>query len=354
MQAADAAALDLPALERGLPPDEVDRRVAAFAHAAEQGDAGLAFYLWEVKVRRLHYGDGHRSTALWAEARHGVPPAKTWKLLRAAEVCARSPVLREAFARGEVRLYKLDPLKEVIGLGEDEKWAAIAADRSVNDEKLRSMVKRRLGDEPDDEHVWVRVKMAPSQYRAYLAALEKARRVAGAQIDEAECLEAISVDYVNAIHDESELDAGLVRLDPIIPRAADGKLDVTHNEPTTRGAPVEHRGDPDESYRSVTGDVPMPASGSELERDHIYRYEQLWLSGWRCEVCGARWDLTIDHVESRAQAPKRRWDRSNGACLCGGCHDLKTNGLLRIRRRPDGTLEIRRPSESNRPPERWE
>jgi len=354
MQPADAIILELPALERGLPPEEVDRRVAAFAHAAEQSDAGLAFYLWEVRVRRLHYGDGHRSTALWAEARHGVPPAKTWKLLRAAEVCARSPVLREAFARGEVRLYKLDPLKEVIGHGEDEKWTALAADKSVSDEQLRSLVKRRLGDEPDDEHVWVRVKLAPSQYRAYLASLEKARRVAGAQIGEAECLEAICVDYVNSIHDESELDPALRRLDPVIARDADGKLDVTRSTPSSEGASAEHRGDPDGSYRSVTGEVPVPPSGSELERDHVYRYEQLWLSGWRCEVCGARCELTIDHTESRAQAPSRRWDRSNRACLCGGCHEMKTKGLIRTRRRSDGTLEVRRPSKRNEPPERWE
>ena len=193
MLPADAAVLDLPALERGLSPEEVDRRVAAFAHAAEQSDAGLAFYLWEVKARLIHHGYGHRTVAAWAEERHGVPPWKTWRLLRAAEVCVRSPVLRDAFERGDVRLYKLDPLREVIGRGEDEKWTAIAGDKRVNDEKLRSLVKRRLGDEPDDEHVWVRVRMTPSQYRAYLAGLEKARRVAGAQVGEAECLEAICV-----------------------------------------------------------------------------------------------------------------------------------------------------------------
>ena len=34
--------------------------------------------------------------------------------------------------------------------------------------------------------------------------------------------------------------------------------------------------------------------------------------------------------------------------LCGLCHGMKTKGLLRIRRRPDGTLEIRWPTRWNR------
>ncbi|MGH7857912.1 MAG: hypothetical protein ACREQY_11330, partial [Candidatus Binatia bacterium] len=212
----DATIIELPALEHDLPPDEVDARLAAIALAVEQTDYARAFYLREIETRHLYLGFGHKTTAQLAEARHGLAPDLTWRLLRAADICGRSPVLRAAFERGDIPLYKMDALREVIGLDEDERWAALASDRRVSKQALRSAVKRRIGEEPDDTFVWIRVKVAPSAYARYQEALEKARRYAGAQIGEAEALEAILTDWLNTPIDESEQDPELTALDPVI------------------------------------------------------------------------------------------------------------------------------------------
>jgi 5-methylcytosine-specific restriction endonuclease McrA len=174
--------------------------------------------------------------------------------------------------------------------------------------------------------------MTPSQYRIVQDAFEKARRIAGAEIGHAEALEQIAVEFLNAVHDESERDPSLTALDPDIERAG-----ATSWSPPSR-----------------IGDRPMSSSNEErLERDRTFRLEALWQAGWRCVACGARCRLEVDHIRSRARHPRLRWDPSNRAVECSVCHGLKTSGILRIDPGVDGgPPRVSRPSKWNRPPER--
>ena len=74
MQTSAGAIVELPALENDLAPDEIDRRIGSLSAAAEETHAALAFYLHEVERRRIHLGYGCRSTAIYGEERHGLPP----------------------------------------------------------------------------------------------------------------------------------------------------------------------------------------------------------------------------------------------------------------------------------------
>jgi len=383
----NATVIELPALERGLDPDVVDERLAAIALACEESDAAAAFYLHEVETRKIFLGFSHPTTARYAEARHGLAPDLTWRLLRAARVCERSPVIRAAFERGDVPLYKMDPLKNIIGLDEDERWAAMAADKKVSKEQLLSAVQRRLGEEPDDTYVWLRMKVPPSLHDLIEDGVEKASRYAGARISRAEAFEIVFANWRDTLIDPSERDPSLTRLDPVIdygsatsecddaveaesavgasraaePEAPPAVEREPEHEPeheregapaTERDVPaVEER--PDASWRSPTrvGDSPMTIA-ERFERDARFRLEVLWTAGWRCAGCGARCELEVDHIRTRALNPRLRWDVTNGCVLCASCHAAKTTGLLRVERLPDGSLAFARPSRWKRPPER--
>jgi len=370
----DAIITELPALERGLEPDEVDARLAAIALAVEQTDYARAFYLHEVESRRLYLGFGHKSTAIFAEARHGLAPDLTWRLLRAAAICDKSPAIRAAFERGDIPLYKMDALREVVGLGEDEQWAARASDRGVSKQALRSAVKRRLGEEPDDEYVWIRVKVPPSLFTLYQDGLEKARRYAGAETGEPEALEAILVNWMNTVLDESEQDPELTALDPVIRRRGEQSEATSEpgaertaetaeaQEPVGEGGesrveqvepPIVEQSSALTSWSSPTrlGDAPMSRE-ERMALEKQLRAIALWKAGWRCEACGGRCDLHVDHIETRALHPRLIFDEANLCVLCLVCHALKTNGIIRVARLSDGTLRVTRPSRWNEPPPR--
>ena len=78
----------------------------------------------------------------------------------------------------------------------------------------------------------------------------------------------------------------------------------------------------------------------------------LWKAGWRCEACGGRCDLHVDHIETRALHPRLIFDEATLCVLCLVYHALKTNGIIRVARLPDGTLRVTRPSRWNEPPPR--
>ena len=82
------------------------------------------------------------------------------------------------------------------------------------------------------------------------------------------------------------------------------------------------------------------------------RAKMLWKAGWRCEACGGRCDLHVDHIETRALHPRLIFDEANLCVLCATCHSLKTNGLIRVARLADGTLRVTRPARWNEPPRR--
>ena len=53
------------------------------------------------------------------------------------------------------------------------------------------------------------------------------------------------------------------------------------------------------------------------------RLEVFYEAGWKCEKCGKRGALELDHVVA-VRSGGAQWDRSNLAALCRSCHILKT------------------------------
>jgi len=50
--------------------------------------------------------------------------------------------------------------------------------------------------------------------------------------------------------------------------------------------------------------------------------------GWQCQSCGricsGKREAQADHIVPVVTAPERRYDISNGQCLCIACHGTKT------------------------------
>jgi hypothetical protein len=198
-----SVAIELPPCERGLAPDEVDRRLGIVARAHSECEAALAFWLFEVDRRRLSLGFGFRDTVQYAAERHGRAYGTTHRLLRAARACERSPLLRDAFERGDIAISKMDVVAPMLhGDSADERWVDRAKSRSRRD--LQSAVQRALGLEPDDERITLTLRFTPSQWRIFQDALERCRRIAGADLGETEAIELIAAEFLTTPVDERE------------------------------------------------------------------------------------------------------------------------------------------------------
>ncbi len=307
--------LDLPPCEAGLAPDEVLRRLRRLAEVSHRCDATLAYYLRDVEVRRLHDLYGHPDTRRFAEAMLDVGRDKTYRLLRAARACEKHPVVRDAFERGEISYGKVDEIARLSRGDDIERWLDLAR------EKPRDVLREGIDrDErflpPDGPNRIIRFEVEADQWNRIQAAIEKVRRVGGAEVGLAEAFDVIAHNYLETLLDESEV------LDP--PTDASAERDASESE--LRGA-----------------------SEAELVQDRLFRQDVLQRYGWICAIpgCGCRVNLEVDHIVPRSRAPERRWDPDNVAPLCRGHHRLKTDGIIEISgKAPDGTLIVERPRES--------
>ncbi len=319
---------EIPTCESNLAPDEVRRLLRRLAHIAERCDSVTAFYLLEVDRRRLHDGFGHPDTPRFAEAELGFNRHKTYRLLRAARACERHPGLRQAFERGEVSYSKIDVIAGLVGGKDGDRWIDLA--RIHGRDVLRQLVDReeRFAPREGPSHV-LRVVLEADQWTRLQEAIERVRKVGGAEVGVAEALDVLAFDYLATPLDESEVVAD--------DDADDPEQTVEPNAGELHGANV---GRP----ATVTRDDEVP---DEIQRDRALRNDCLARYGFACGIlgCGCRVDLQVDHIESRAQNPSRRWDPDNVVPLCAGHHRLKTAGLLRVtEKRPDGMLVVERPA----------
>ena len=59
-------------------------------------------------------------------------------------------------------------------------------------------------------------------------------------------------------------------------------------------------------------------------RWRFLRFEALRRAGFKCQSCGARGRLEVDHVRSVQVAPELAFDLKNLQVLCPSCHTRKT------------------------------
>ena len=60
------------------------------------------------------------------------------------------------------------------------------------------------------------------------------------------------------------------------------------------------------------------------QRWKVLRMKILERDGWKCQCCGSRKRLEVDHVKAVRNAPDRAFDPTNLQVLCGTCHGRKT------------------------------
>lgn len=228
---------------------------------------------------------------------------------------------------------------------------------------------RALGLEPDDARIALTVQFTPSQWRIFVDALERCRRLAGAEIDEASAIEYMAAELLAMPVEPEEPDSP--RAESCTSAQATESDDSREPEklddpnPSFTGEREAAPDDPIEAEVQVVAasePAPIPASlppGTPADQAFLdallraHRRRILERDGWKCTVpgCGERSRLEVDHLKPRARFPELTWNEENQTVLCTGCHLIKTRGLLQVRRTEDGALAFARPDRwGERPP----
>jgi 5-methylcytosine-specific restriction protein A len=63
---------------------------------------------------------------------------------------------------------------------------------------------------------------------------------------------------------------------------------------------------------------------TSTQRWQVLRHKILERDNWKCQCCGDRRRLEVDHIVPVRFAPERAFDPSNLQALCGPCHAKKT------------------------------
>ncbi len=117
---------ELPALEGGLPVEEVHRRALKARRRLAKAQRDLCYWLVEIEKRELYRYYGARSVFHYAELYLELAPHTIAEYLRSGREMERLPLLAEACGRGEISPSAMREISRV-ATGETEKeWLRIA------------------------------------------------------------------------------------------------------------------------------------------------------------------------------------------------------------------------------------
>jgi 5-methylcytosine-specific restriction endonuclease McrA len=63
----------------------------------------------------------------------------------------------------------------------------------------------------------------------------------------------------------------------------------------------------------------------QTPRWRALRYNILKRSNGKCDLCGTKNELHVDHIKPRSKYPDLQWDESNLQTLCSDCNRGKSN-----------------------------
>ena len=125
-------------IEYNLEAVEVDRRIREAAEAVKMDETVLAFYLKEMKERKLYNEFGFSSTVHYAEGICGFSVRKTRYLLFIGEKLERFRKIREYFMGGRIGWTKVRELLKIVTPGTEEELLELAV--KLTNRKLEALV----------------------------------------------------------------------------------------------------------------------------------------------------------------------------------------------------------------------
>ena len=121
----------------GLPGREVEKRIREGERLSGAGERELAFYLCELKVRRIYKARGHTTLAAYLRARD-FPVRRGTDLARIGKKLLRLPILDETFARGEITWSKVRAAAGAASPETDAGWAEYCKSHSLEEVERRA------------------------------------------------------------------------------------------------------------------------------------------------------------------------------------------------------------------------
>jgi len=153
---------EAPALEGGLPAEEVHRRALKARRRLAKAQRDLCYWLVEIEKRRLYRNFGARSVFHYAELYLELAPHTIAEYLRCGREMERLPLLAEACERGEISPSAMREISRV-ATGETEvEWLRIA--RSSTYRQIEKLVPLTPGEESppfQDYRSWARLCRHP-------------------------------------------------------------------------------------------------------------------------------------------------------------------------------------------------
>ena len=125
-------------IEYNLKAAEVDRRIRQAAEAVKMDETVLAFYLKEMKERKLYNEFGCSSTVHYAETVCGLSDRKTRYLLFIGEKLERFRKIRESFVEGRIGWTKVRELLKIVTPDTEKELLELAV--KVTNRKLEALV----------------------------------------------------------------------------------------------------------------------------------------------------------------------------------------------------------------------
>ncbi|MCB9665037.1 MAG: HNH endonuclease [Alphaproteobacteria bacterium] len=322
---------------------EVHDRLLAALRDRRAAEHAAALLLRQVADEQLHHAFGHASVYEYAEQRLDLTLRQTRAFLQIAGALPSLPALDAAFAEGRLPWTKVREVVRVATPETETAWVEAATRRTSRE--LESMVSRSVTGqsppEPDDPRGPARrrvvFEMEASDARVLLDALALLRAEAavhGEELDDGAALAALGQ---RLLHDADGDGAPLAERYRIVvhhcptcdaSHAADAEVSETVQAQAACDAElVDLR--PGPAHGHLTRTIPPATRRAVLHRD-----------GLRCVVPGCRCRLWLDlhHLEPRSLGGTH--DSDNLVTLCPIHHRLAHEGLLAVRRRRDGEVEV--------------
>ncbi len=319
-------------METGLGHEEVDRRIKRALRGGDVCHRALAFYLHELRERRLFQAFGFSDVVGYAEQRLGMNKSKAYELLATGKSLAELPRLDQAFAEGGLSWSKVRRIARIATADTEQAWIKRA--RGASHGEVEAMVSAcDRGDAPPHldrglpkARFVLKLTLDALQHEMLEMAREKLQAERGGQVVTDTMLVEEAVRLILSSHADGSV-PGREKVDDSLFRVlVRGEGSGENRSGDDRGAPAQR------ADAVAASPAQLEAAASDAALTPRMRRRVLERDGYRCCCCGSRRGLMIHHVVWRSRGGATTMD--NTQVLCAGCHGLVHDQLLFVSGRP--------------------
>ena len=294
---------------KDLTVEQIDERLDRAVQQNERSERLICVYLVEMADRHGYERFGFANLMDYAAERFDFSDGKTAYLLRLGRKLKHLPHLAEALASGKVGWTKAARVAQVANPENELMWVESALSLSVRE------LERRIRDGGELTGGRISIWLNQEEMAVWQRTLEVCRRVSGAEIDTAQCIEYICGEFLATYEplDVREEERG--DDEPSEPSENEAPTGDEPNKQAEQAETGAGGGSPEASEVVATlmcpdnDDPPSPVAVpyTKTHRGVLRR------DGWRCTYpsCTARMGLHVHHIEFRSRSGSKGKARSN-------------------------------------------